>query len=171
MAGGRSSSHKDVRGTQGLRPLYQQESHQIHQDGEAGVQEGQQGPHQLPQDHQAGHRCSHRVRREKVKAEADLKKSQAAAAAVPDCSILKLEKAHANKKIRELTKLQEKDKKTIQKLEKKVEELEKELKKVKSTTDLTDISTLHAHGKKSPEQLAFCLLEKLPIHLMLVCNA
>ncbi len=67
--------------------------------------------------------------------------------------------------------MQEKDEKTIQKLEKKVEELKKELKKIKSTTDLMGISTLHAHGKKSPKQLAFYLLEKLPIHLMLVCNA
>jgi hypothetical protein len=77
--------------------------------------------------------------REKAKAEADLKKSQAAAAAAPDRSILKLEKAHTNKKIRELTKSQEKDEKTIQKLETKVEELKMELKKVKSTTDLTAI--------------------------------
>ena len=38
--------------------------------------------------------------REKAKAEADLKKSQAAAAAVPNCSILKLEKAHADKNLR-----------------------------------------------------------------------
>ncbi len=60
------------------------------------------------------------ARREKAKAEADLKISQAATAATPNCSILKLEKAHADKKIRELTKSQEKDEKTIQKLEKKV---------------------------------------------------
>jgi hypothetical protein len=53
------------------------------------------------------------ARKEKAKAEADLKKSQAAAAAAPDCGILKIKKAHTKEEAQELTKTKEKNKKTI----------------------------------------------------------
>jgi hypothetical protein len=89
------------------------------------------------------------ARKEKAKAEADLKKSQATAAAAPDCGILKIEKAHAEEKAQELTKTKEKNEKTIDKLEKKVEVLEKELKKVRtSLTDSTGDVAVEAHCKK-----------------------
>ncbi len=89
------------------------------------------------------------ARKEKAKAEANLKKSQAAAAAATDCGILKIEKAHAKEKVRELMKTKEKNKKMIDKLEKKVEVLKKELKKVRtSLTDSTGDAAVEVHCKK-----------------------
>jgi hypothetical protein len=66
-----------------------------------------------------------------------------------DCGILKIEKAHAKEKARELAKTKEKNEKTINKLEKKVKVLEKELKKVRtSLTDSTGDAAVEAHCKK-----------------------
>ena len=58
------------------------------------------------------------ARRAKAKAEADLKKSKATVAAAPDCAILKIEKAHADEKVQELTKTKATNEKKIDKLEK-----------------------------------------------------
>ncbi len=48
----------------------------------------------------------------------------ATVAAAPNCAILKIKKAHTNKKVQELTRTKTANKKKIDKLEKKVEELE-----------------------------------------------
>ena len=90
------------------------------------------------------------ARKEKAKAKANLKKSLASVAAAPDCAIIKIQKAHADEKVEELTKTKANNEKKIDKLEKKVEELEKELKKVKSSTSTAeaDAAALEAHRKK-----------------------
>ncbi len=44
------------------------------------------------------------ARKEKAKAEANLKKSLASVAAAPDCAIIKILKAHTDKEVEELTK-------------------------------------------------------------------
>jgi hypothetical protein len=92
-------------------------------------------------------------RKEKAKAEANLKKSLASVAAAPDCAIIKIQKAHADEKVEEPTKTNANNEKKINKLEKKVEELEKELKKVKSSTSTAkaDAAALEAHDRKKKQ--------------------
>jgi hypothetical protein len=89
------------------------------------------------------------ARREKAKAEVNLKKSWDAAAAAPDCSILQIQKDHADEKIEELKEMKVKYEKKIEKLEKKIEELEKKVEKAKtSSTDTTGDAVVEAHRRK-----------------------
>ncbi len=69
------------------------------------------------------------ARKEKAKAELDLKKVKAPTANRPDYDLLKLSKEHANETIQRLEKAQKKSKQTLEKLEKRNEELEKEVKR------------------------------------------
>ena len=83
------------------------------------------------------------ARREKNRAERDLKKAQAAAADKQENTILILERDHANEKVVSLVNQQKKNEKTIEKLEKKIEDLEKEILKQDTMTETVD-----AHRKK-----------------------
>ena len=81
-----------------------------------------------------------------AKAEADLKKSRADAAAMPNYNILETKKGYSDEKIQSLMKLQKKSDMVIKKLKKKAEDLEKKLKKTKSVEiALSTDDTVEAH--------------------------
>jgi hypothetical protein len=80
------------------------------------------------------------ARKEKAKAELDLKKVQAATANRPDYNLLKLSKEHADEIIQCLEKAQKKSKNTIEKLEKRNEELKKEVKKLTKESHEDDVA-------------------------------
>ena len=87
------------------------------------------------------------ARKEKTKAELNLKKAQAAAAKRPDYDILKLSKEHADEIIQRLEDARKKSEKTIEKLEKRNDELEKEVKKSAKESQ-EDAVAIHCQKKE-----------------------